>query len=89
MRNCPHCEKEAMSVIGKMFLGTARSPKCRSCGKKVSVPKSSAVWEILIILPPVLWAVLSEYETLPIVVALVVTTAMTWVHYAKVPLIKR
>ena len=78
-----------MSVLGKMFLGTARSPKCRSCGEKVSVPKSSALWEILVLLPPILWAVMSKYELVPLVVASAVAIVVTWLHYAKVPLIKR
>ena len=89
MRECPHCGKEAMSVLGKLFLGTARSPKCKSCGERVSVSKASALWEILVLLPPVLWAVLGGYETLPLVVAGVVAVVMSWAHYAVVPLIKR
>ena len=89
MRECPHCGKEAMSVLGKMFLGVARSPKCKSCGEKVSVAKWSILPELVVILPPVIWAVMTKYELVPVLAALAAAVVMTWFHYAKVPLEKR
>ena len=89
MRKCPRCGEDAMSVLGKMCLGMARSPKCRNCGKRVSVPKSSFYVQIAVLIPAGAWAVASEYETLPVMVAVAVFVVAGWYHYAKVPLIKR
>ena len=34
---CPHCGKPAISWFTKLFLGPARSVKCRECDGKLSV----------------------------------------------------
>jgi len=78
-----------MSALGKIFQGSARSPKCKSCGEKVGVPKSAAVWEVLILAPPVAWVVLSKYAVVPIIVTVAAGVVVTAVHCAKVPLVKR
>ncbi len=36
-----------------------------------------------------LWAVMSRFELVPLLVAAAAGIVMTWLHYAKVPLIKR
>ncbi len=38
---CPHCGQRAMTGARKLGLGPAFSAACRSCGKKLSVPKSA------------------------------------------------
>jgi hypothetical protein len=35
--DCPHCGNPAMSAGAKLWLGPARTVKCRSCGQRVSV----------------------------------------------------
>ena len=43
--DCPHCGNPAMSARAKLWLGPARSVRCRSCGRPVSVswPHSALV----------------------------------------------
>jgi hypothetical protein len=38
---CPWCEKPAISVLRKMWLGPALSTKCRNCGRPIGVPYTS------------------------------------------------
>src|SRR4051794_15319179 len=43
MFRCPHCDQPAISALRKMALGPAWPTACRSCGRKVGVPYSSAL----------------------------------------------
>ena len=36
--HCPHCEKECVSNLRKLFLLPGTTASCRSCGGRVSVP---------------------------------------------------
>jgi len=40
---CPYCNNRAMSAMGKFMLGPARSVKCQSCAKRVSVSWASMI----------------------------------------------
>ncbi len=44
--NCPYCQHKAMGPLKKSLLGPARSVKCQSCQKRVSVHWASALMVI-------------------------------------------
>ncbi|MFT5220052.1 MAG: hypothetical protein ACI9LO_000591 [Planctomycetota bacterium] len=35
---CPHCDEECLSTWQKLFIGSASSKPCKSCGKDVTLP---------------------------------------------------
>ena len=43
MYNCPHCGRPGISIIRKLFLGPGIPAKCRVCGRKVNVPRTSMI----------------------------------------------
>ncbi len=87
MRSCPHCGEDAMSVTDRMVRMRGRPRECMSCGKPIIIPKVSALQGVVLI-PPCVWAVTSEFELVPVAITLVVTAVVTWAEN-KVPLIKR
>ena len=39
--SCPLCGKQAMSAAQKLWLGPARTTRCRSCSENISVPMTA------------------------------------------------
>lgn len=88
MVECPHCHQRAISQLAKLMLGPARSTRCRSCGKHVSVS-----WLAMLGLIPfalgavaVLWAGRGWLAASTIAVAMVL---MFCFHAFCVPLVPR
>jgi len=43
---CPHCHEECISTLQKLFISSASSKQCKSCGKEVTI---SRIYTILVI----------------------------------------
>jgi endogenous inhibitor of DNA gyrase (YacG/DUF329 family) len=41
--DCPHCGKQAISMVRKAWLGPAMTATCQVCGKKVGVSYGAAM----------------------------------------------
>ncbi len=61
--NCPHCGKQGISTLRKMFLGPAVPATCKACGKKVGVPYSAMLAAI-----PFLTAILTSAFVEPVAI---------------------
>lgn len=87
MRTCPYCGNEALSVLGKAALGPARSVRCKSCRKRISVHPVS----VLIVVPFLAGVGVAWYfKSLMGVAALAVgAVAMFLLHEYLVPLVRR
>jgi transcription elongation factor Elf1 len=83
--NCPHCGKQGISTLRKMFLGPAVPATCKACGKKVGVPYTAMLATI-----PFLTAILASafVETVALKAALWIVGAivMSIIHKRWVPL---
>ncbi len=88
MYKCPHCGKQGISKLRKMFLGPTVPAICKVCGKKVGVPYTA----LLTVLPFIV-CVFAAYavEDIAIKAALWITgfIAMTVTQMVYVPLEKR
>lgn len=86
MTTCPYCNGEAMSKLKKYALGPARSVRCKSCGKKVSVG-----WASMWVLPALFlyfWSVffvdLDCLFRLIILVAFIVLSAVYHLRFVQI-----
>lgn len=83
---CPYCSCPAISWARKMYLGSATSAACRSCGKKVTIP----YWAMVSVVPFLIALVAIQHtQSLLLQAALVLGSlgAMFSIHTFWVPLV--
>jgi len=88
MHTCPHCGKEGISAIRKLYLGPAFPTRCQNCKDKIGVP----YWSLLTLAPMLLGfsflPIFVEGSFLAISVTLAtLTTGVLW--FCLVPLKKK
>jgi uncharacterized protein (DUF983 family) len=47
---CPHCHEECISTLQKLFIGSASSKQCKSCGKEVTISGTYTIAMIAVLL---------------------------------------
>jgi hypothetical protein len=97
--DCTHCGNRAMSAAKKLWVGPARSVRCKVCGQRVSVAWLQSLlvltlgWAPFLIvgLYPVFTGVGSPLwvDAAAIGAFLVGAVAMFWLYVKFVPLVKR
>ena len=97
--DCPHCGNQAMSAGAKLWLGPARTTRCKSCGQHVSVGwgrsmlLTSLAWGPFLVLhlAQFLWGAATPRWVSPAaVVAMFAGSIAMLVLYVKfVPLVRR
>jgi len=51
MKNvCPHCQEECISTLQKLFISSASSRQCKSCGKEVTISRKYTIAVIAVFL---------------------------------------
>jgi len=76
---CPHCGKQGISFLRKLFLGPAVSTKCKVCGNKVGVPYL-AVLAIIPFLGSIVAAQFTETFMLKVVLWIAGFVVMSIIH---------
>jgi hypothetical protein len=87
MVTCPYCKQRAMTAWGKLSLGPARSVKCASCGRRVSV--SWWAFAIFIATFAPFWALSRQSMVWVVVGAAVIFPLFFAAHYYLVSLVGR
>jgi hypothetical protein len=97
--DCPHCGNPAMSAAKKLWVGPARTVRCKSCGQPVSVAwlQSGLVlslgWApfLIVALFPVVTGVAAPLwvDIAAVAAFLIGLVAMFWLYVKFVPLVRR
>ena len=87
MRTCPYCGKEAFGALRKATLGPARSARCQSCGRRVSVGPVA----LLAVIPFLagIWAAWYLRSPIGIAALAVAAVLMFVIHEYAIPLVPR